>query len=350
MILYWTLYAAPLLAGVSPFRLDRFGRRLLAWAAGLALVVVIGTRRAIGCDWGSYVAKFNTIRHEELGYALGTTDPAYALVNWLVGQVGLGIHAVNVVCAAIFVLGLVLFCRRQPSPLLAAAVAVPYLVIVVSMGYTRQATAIGLMMLAYNAFADRRRWVFLLFVLLAATFHRSAVAFAPLAAFVPSARAASTPAKAMAVALVAAASSLFLAIFVGGHVERYASAYVLSEYESAGDLPRIALNGTAAVVFFLYSRRWRRFFDDAPLYGVLSAAALATIPLMVVSSVGADRLSLYLIPLQMAAFSRLPDLVHPSLRLPARLGVALSYAAVLFVWLTYGHHATCWVPYRSSLF
>jgi hypothetical protein len=349
-MLYWTLYAAPLLAGASPFRLDRFGRRLLGWLAALVLVVVIGSRQVIGCDWGAYVAKFRSIKGEELGYALGTTDPAYALVNWLAGGAGLDIYAVNTACAAIFVTGLFLFCRRQPAPLLAAAVAIPYLVIVVSMGYTRQATAIGLMMIAYNAFADRRRWMFLLFVLLAATFHRSAIIFAPLAAFVPSGRGSSTPAKALALAVVAAASSLFLAVFVGGHVERYASAYVVSEYQSAGDLPRIALNATAAAVFFLFRRRWRRFYDDSPLYTVLSAVALVTVPMMAISSVGADRISLYLIPLQMAVFARLPELVHPTLRIPARVGVAATYAAVLFVWLRFGHHAACWVPYNTSLF
>jgi hypothetical protein len=154
----------------------------------------------------------------------------------------------------------------------------------------------------------------------------------------------------MALAVVAAASSLFLAVFVGGHVERYASAYVVSEYQSAGDLPRIALNAVAALVFLVFRRSWGRYYDDAPLYAVLSAAALVTVPLMAVSSVGADRLSLYLIPLQMAAFSRLPELVHPSLRLPARAGVAAAYAAVLFVWLRYGHHSACWVPYNTSLF
>ena len=350
MMLYWTLYAAPLLAGASPVRLDRFGRVAAAWLAALALITVIGTRQAIGCDWSAYIAKFRTIQGEELGYALGTTDPAYALVNWLVGGAGLDIYAVNTVCAAIFVTGLFLFCRRQPAPLLAAAVAIPYLVIVVSMGYTRQATAIGLLMIAYNAFADRRRWMFLVFVLLAATFHRSAIIFAPLAAFVPSLRGSSGPGKALALAVVAVASSLFLAVFVGGHVERYASAYVVSEYQSAGDLPRIALNAAAALVFFVFRGKWRRFYDDAPLFTVLSATALATVPLMAVSSVGADRLSLYLIPLQMAAFSRLPDLVHPSLRIPARVGVAATYAAVLFVWLRFGHHSVCWVPYNTSLY
>lgn len=38
------------------------------------------------------------------------------------------------------------FARSQPDPWLAVLVAVPYLVIVVAMGYSRQAVAIGILL------------------------------------------------------------------------------------------------------------------------------------------------------------------------------------------------------------
>ena len=75
------------------------------------------------------------------------------LLNWFAGQNELGIWFVNTICGGIFSYGLIAFARSQPRPWLALAVAVPYLIIVVAMGYTRQAAAIGFVMLGLSALA-----------------------------------------------------------------------------------------------------------------------------------------------------------------------------------------------------
>ena len=63
------------------------------------------------------------------------------------------------------------------------AVAIPYLIIVVVVGYTRQGTAIGFELLALRALMGRRFFPFILWVAVAATFHRSAVVLLPLGYF-----------------------------------------------------------------------------------------------------------------------------------------------------------------------
>ena len=82
----------------------------------------------------------------------------------------------------IFAIGLVFFCRNLPRPWLALAVAVPYLVIVVAMGYTRQGVALGLAMLGLVALGKKGTGWFVFWVMLAATFHKTAVLLLPLAA------------------------------------------------------------------------------------------------------------------------------------------------------------------------
>ena len=49
------------------------------------------------------------------------------------------------------------------------------LVVVVAMGFTRQAAAIGFLMLAFAAFSEKSLVRFLIFVALATTFHKTAV-------------------------------------------------------------------------------------------------------------------------------------------------------------------------------
>jgi hypothetical protein len=63
----------------------------------------------------------------------------------------------------------------QPRPWLALTLAFPYLVMVVAMGYTRQAVAIGVECLALLALERDRLLVFLGWIALAATFHKTAL-------------------------------------------------------------------------------------------------------------------------------------------------------------------------------
>ena len=90
-------------------------------------------------------------------------------------------YLVNLVSGVLFSWGLVAFCRIQPRPWLALSVAMPYMVIVVGMGYSRQGVALGLAMLGLVGLARKSNLQFVLCVALAATFHKSAVLLVPLA-------------------------------------------------------------------------------------------------------------------------------------------------------------------------
>ena len=86
---------------------------------------------------------------------------------------------VNLICAAILAAGLMAFCRNLPRPSLALQLALPYLVFVVGMGYTRQATAIGLTMLSLAAIPTSKTLRPLVILTLAALFHKASAIFIP---------------------------------------------------------------------------------------------------------------------------------------------------------------------------
>jgi hypothetical protein len=83
---------------------------------------------------------------------------------------------------------------------------------------------------------------------------------------------------------------------------------------------------------------------------LLAVAAEAAI--FLVSSVVVDRLAMYLIPLQLFVFGRLYLLASRDPRASGgwQLLVVLYSAAVLYVWLNYGHFSGGWIPYRNVLF
>jgi hypothetical protein len=126
--------------------------------------------------------------------------------------------------------------------------------------------------------------------------------------------------------------------------------YLAAEYSSEGAAVRVAMNAAPAVLFLIFRRRLapdghlRRLWTWMALVAVASVVLLAVSP----SSTAVDRIALYLIPLQLFVFSRLPDLGGSDRAMTNALVAAILvfYGLVLAVWLNYASHAFAWLPYR----
>lgn len=347
MLPYWVLFGV--VAWLAVTRLQPAVSPARRWPdlwriMFLLLVLMIGLRYDVGADWGTYLGQIQAASRNSLLNAIGRGDPGYSLLNWLAAQSGLGPYLVNTVCAALFSWGLVVFCRAQPRPWLALAVAVPYLVTVVAMGYTRQGTAIGLSMVGLAALSERKLLRFVLFVALAATFHKSAVILMPLAVL------ADTRHKVWTVLWVGATTALFYVLLLQSSVEWYNVNYLEAQYQSEGAAVRVAMNAVPALLFLAFRRRFVMSQADRVFWTWMSLGALGFVGLLLVSpsSTAVDRVALYWIPLQLAVLSRLPDVLgsaneHNGILV---LGVVTYSAAVLFVWLVFATMAFAWLPYQ----
>ena len=321
-------------------RRDRF----LFGAAAFG-VFLIGLRFEVGTDWNTYIIIFERMARSGLLESLSSADPAYGLLNWAVGRAGADIWAVNLVCGALFMFGLTRFARLQPNPWLAVLVAVPYLIIVVGMGYTRQAVAIALSMAGFAAIAQGSFVRFVFWVLAATMFHRTAVVLIPIAAI------AFAPNRFLAT-LIGLFGCLvgYYVLTRGDSIEHFQRLYVSREYISKGAGIRLAMNLVPALVYLAQTRRFtaneaeRGTWRNLALIAVLSAVAW----LYVGSATWLDRMALYIIPLQVFVLSRVPAAFARGNRRSVLLvgGVILYSAAILFVWLNYATHARDWVPYQ----
>lgn len=303
------------------------------------LVLMIGFRHEVGGDWAAYI--LNMENPEDFSEH---TDPANQVLFWLGRESGGGIYLVNLISAAFFSWGLVVFCREQPRPWLALTVAVPYLIIVVAMGYTRQGVAIGFAMLAIVALGRGSTLRFIIFIVLAATFHKSAVILAPLAVL------ANTKRRIETFLWVGVTAFLLFWLLLREALESLISGYIGDEYQSSGAAIRVAMNAVPAVFFLLFRNRFyltkeqRSFWMWMALSALLLVGALYISP----SSTAVDRIALYWIPLQLFVLSRLPNVLGSQLgRNPFWVYFILIYSAsVLFVWLVYGVHSVYWIPYN----
>ena len=142
---------------------------------------------------------------------------------------------------------------------------------------------------------------------------------------------------------------LLLADSVNNSVTNYPEA----GYESEGAAVQIAINALPVTILLLFRKKfvWRP--AERNLWISMSVLALASVAWLLVStsSTAVDRVALYLIPLQLFVFSRLPDVLGRgrSVRMWV-IAVVIYYAAVLFVWLNFATHAFAWVPYHSWFF
>lgn len=311
----------------------------------VVFTLFIGLRHQVGGDWFNYLREFDIAAYSSFWDYVATSDPGYAILNWFSYHVGGGIYLVNTVSGLLFLIGLVALCRRQPMPFVALMVAVPYMITVLAMGYTRQAVALGLIMLGLRYLSDGQVRRYLLFVVLGALFHKSAVIMLPLAIFY----------RQQGVALrllgVGAFSAIMAYLFLSDHYERLWSVYVEVQMQSDGGLIRLMMNALPAILLFVYYHRIREQWPDYRIWVTVAIVSLALLPLVGMASTAVDRVALYLLPLQLVVFARLPMLFSVvGGRNKVVVAIVVYYALVLFVWLNYASHAFAWLPYRNLIF
>ncbi|KLJ00735.1 EpsG family protein [Luteimonas sp. FCS-9] len=337
---FWLMFLLPVWALLAPPLPDE--ERWVPWAAiGVLFALMIGLRYEVGGDWGSYLQHFHMADALPFTQAVRLGDPGHFLVNWVVGRLGGDIYWVNLLYGSLMMWGTVVFCRRQPWPWLALLVAVPYMLIVVGMGYSRQAVALGFALLGLSALGDQRVRTFVVCIAMGALFHKSAVLLLPVAALAASRN------RTLTVGLVGLTGALLYYLLLADSTETLWENYVEAQYHSEGGLIRVAMNVVPAVLFLVFRDR---LAGDAErrLWVCISLFAIACLPLVPLASTAVDRVALYLIPLQLFVFARLPLLAGGDVRVRTLLvaGTVAYYAVVQYVWLHFATHAEYWVPYR----
>ena len=272
------------------------------------------------------------------------TDPSYGLINWAAAQFGLGIWAVNLACAAIFGIGLISLCRGQPNPPLTMAIAVPYLVIVIT-GYTRESVALGLVMLATSQFGRGAYFKMALWLLLAISFHHSAIITVPIFGLAASRE------RGLNAVLFVLLGVVGYYQFSQSHFDTLYKDYIEAAYSSSGATIRILMDVVPAAIFLSIRRRFGFPPQVERLWTLFAVAAFVALVVLFLSpsSTAVDRTALYLVPMQAVVLGRVPKVLGAARRENLLLVlVVLSYSlAVELVWLNFGVYSRCWVPYQN---
>ena len=342
---YWLMFLILVVLAIQSK--SRVGQKItFAWlAVGVLMMFFIGYRHQVGGDWNNYLRHFRLAQGEHFNDVILNSDLGYVYLNWLMGKWGLGVHAVNLVCGTIFTIGLFAFARRQPYPWLALVIAFPYVVIVLGMGYTRQGVALGFIFLALNALQALEFKRYIIFIALATLFHKTALLLLPVGMFYFG-----YGWIFRILAIVAATYALYDAL-VAESVDALWVNYVDAKIVSQGAKIRVLMNLVPSLIFLIYWKNWKAISSLFWVWFVFAIGSIISIFLVDIASTAVDRITLYVLPIQIYVFSHLPIIMQKQLHAKlTMISVLAFYTLVLFVWLNFALHARYWLPYQNVLF
>lgn len=321
------------------------GAWILVW---FSLTILIGFRFEVGGDWHSYLSHINDMASVEFWNVFTRVEFSHWLINKIMLNLGLGITGVNVLYAFIFSGGLVAFASAQPRPWLVLACAIPYLVIVVGMGYSRQAVAIGFIFIAFLNLRIGHNMRSLIFLLIGATFHSSVIVLLPLAALVINRN---------SNIVIAIVLLIFFVTFKETILSRFSALYeVYIEKQithSSGATIRLSMNALAGLTFLYFRRSFSLNKLERRLWTVVSLASIAMIVGLFLTnySTAFDRIGIYLMPLQLLIAGHLPGVlsISASQRAFVIFLMVFLYFLVQFVWLNYANNAQSWLPFQLRI-
>ena len=341
----------PMLAGISPWVAKGALPKLQWFLYGALLILIIGLRHEVGGDWSNYIENYEIVQGLSFSDALQRNmvyqSYGYGVLYWFSLNYLNGIYTTNLVCAAIFVAGLLRVCKNMPLPWLALAVSIPYLVIVVATGYTRQAAAIGFIMWGLIDLMNGNQVKFYVMVMFGVLFHTTALFMLPIGFLY---------ANSLSNLKNLILFTLFFVIAFAGFIAEQISSMVYNYVENTGDMKssgaviRVAMNVASSLVFLYFRKLWAERYKDRGLWMIFSVTTLIMFPLAFVSSTFVDRMALYLLPMQLIIFSRSPILITGVYNRTLFIVIVLFiYIGALFIWLNFGQHSNNWLPYQNIL-
>jgi len=338
----------PLVAALHPLKASYDLRKLTILLFGISLVILIGLRHEVGGDWDRYIEIYDFHKGVSLNFEnFISGDYGYEAIHWFSLNYLNGVYSTNLICAIFFVSGLIRLSSRMPLPWVALLVSINFLVIVVAMGYTRQAAAVGFLMWALVDLLDGKKIKFFVYIIIGSTFHKTLLGMSIVGLFYNNITK-ETIFLFIFILLILLAGYFFFLKEKLLHMLYY---YIeIDFHHSRGALIRTILNSFSALVFFIYRGKYRKVFNDERVWLYFSIVSIALVPAAYFYSTFADRVAIYFLFIQLVILSRVPVLILSVYwRTVFVVGVATAYLLALLTWLFFGVHSVHWLPYQNLI-
>ena len=319
----------------------------------LLLLLFIGLRHEIGGDWVNYMLDIESYKTYSPSQLLSTKAPLYdVLVFWasrypLLG----GIYFVNSISALFFLTGLFSFISVLPRKTAPICLAFPQLILVVSMGYTKQSVAMGFLMFSISMLIRARLVPSILSFLIGILFHPTLLLFSPLFLLLKRVRRFCSLSQRNIIPLfflLAILSLMVYRIISTGLLGSFYGAYVAVLMKSPGSIYRALLAIMPSLLYLWRSSQYRLPPTERVLVKTYVISSFIYFIIILIDPITLlDRLFLMLTPIQLLIFGYLPAFNRvPSL---ADIISGLYALLIMLLWLISANHSQHWLPYSNIL-
>lgn len=349
MLPYFLIYFFLILCGIP--RLSKGASTFVIFFLGGFLLLFMGTRYWVGCDYFGYLSRFNNIGYQGgLSSYFSREEPGFHILNYIVHSFDLGYPWLIFLSSLLILIGYIRFSFLSSRPLMVFALFFPVMIVQLGMSGLRQAIAVSFVVIALVGFSKMKRFNFVAFVLLASLFHKSAIIFLPLVFLIG---------KDFSGFKLLSISFFLLplvGLLLGDRLEVYQNRYVeqiYGESTSGGALIRYFLILIPYGIFFLCRSSVKETSPGIyPLMNLFMFLTIAVLPLAIFSTTALHRIIYYLMPVSILVFVQCAQyLLKPAFLRVSILVPVLVYGVYLVGWFGTSRHAdTCYVPYKSELF
>lgn len=315
------------------------------------LIVVTGLRYEIGGDWTNYLKIYDYFKGLSLSESLMVTDPGYGILNYISQDLGFKDTVfVNFSCALLFFICIYKVSILFKNYWLTLLICYSYLIVVVSMGYTRQSVAIAFGLLAFNYLLNKQYVKYFLSILIAFLFHKSAIillAFSPLIMLNIYLNKKINFYFYTLLSFVVMTALIYYSSISGENIYTDTS----NDMSSAGAIFRIIVHFLPLGYYFVYRKDIKQIVNDKMVvFDYLSIMIFYILGVSLIFSTLADRFNLYLIIYDVFVLNILYSLFNASHKRILVSTVFIFHSLILIIWLIFGAWAQAWLPYQNYLF
>ena len=343
MIVYFSFYSIFILTAILNLNISTNSKFTLHLFISLLLILFIGLRHEVGGDWYVYIENFEKFLPQFNFYNFNYYhDFGFDLVSKISDYFGWGIIGVNLFCAIFFIIAMFNLAQKLGNISIFYIVAFPYLITVVSMGYTRQAAALAFAIFAYLSVINKKLFWFLIFSTIGIFF----LLFLALFILIIAISYLKWSLKNIIIVILISSVSYLVIIEDISRIQAYFMENL--NYQSNGVIFRIIINLFSCFFLLLFSstlcdNKEEKFF----LFSLFLATVISLFYYQEISTF-IDRILIYFTFIQLIIMTRLE-------RLSVRYSYIINLVIILFyslyyaLWFIFAFLSFAWLPYSNIL-
>ncbi len=328
-------------------------RDILYFLFIIFLIFFTGLRYEVGGDWVIYNENFinNSENFKIFDFSI-RSDYGWELISFLLSKLTFGYVSINLISSAFFFIAFSIFISDYKYKLLAYLVSFPVIILILLMGFTRQAVAFSFLLLSLNYLFKSKFSKSFLFLLLGVFFHKSVFIFMFLYLLFPKFifRVFLNRIYIFLLLILITLFTFFLLYEDFYQIyTQYFGIYITSNPESQGTYFRWLLNFIPSLIFIFFYKKFDLNNIQKRVYMCFSILIILLFFAISNYSTGIDRFLYYFSIIQIYVFSNLPILFN-YLKKHIIFGIIIYYFIILYVWIFYSNHSYLWIPYKLYFF